>query len=205
MPKRLETGRAYPLGANWDGTGVNFALFSANAERVDLCIFDTRGRREIARYTLPEFTDEVWHGYLPGLRPGALYGYRVYGPYDPANGHRFNHHKLLIDPYAKALSGPLRWSDAHYGYRIGAHRGDLSFDRRDNAGGMPKSVVVDTSFPWGNDRPPDVPWMRRVFYETHVRGYTMLHPDVSPAARGTFLGLATPRVVEHLVNLGVTT
>jgi glycogen operon protein len=183
MPtKRLDAGRSYPLGATWDGTGANFALFSAHAERVDLCIFDARGRREIARYTLPEYTDEVWHGYLPGLRPGALYGYRVYGPYDPANGHRFNHHKLLLDPYAKALSGTLRWSDAHYGYRIGASRGDLSFDRRDNAGGMPKSVVVDTSFTWGADRPPDVPWMRTVFYETHVRGYTMQHPDVRPRA-----------------------
>jgi glycogen operon protein len=205
MPtKRLEAGRSYPLGATWDGTGVNFALFSANAERVDLCIFDARGRREIARYTLPEYTDEVWHGYLPGLRPGALYGYRVYGPYDPSNGHRFNHHKLLLDPYAKALNGTIRWSDAHYGYRIGAARGDLSFDRRDNAGGMPKAVVVDTSFTWGNDRPPDVPWMRTVFYETHVRGYTMQHPGVPPAARGTFLGLASPRVIEHLVDLGVT-
>lgn len=203
--QRLEAGSANPLGATWDGTGVNFALFSAHAERVDVCIFDARGRRELARYTLPEYTDEVWHGYLPGLRPGALYGYRVYGPYDPANGHRFNHHKLLIDPYAKALSGALRWSDAHYGYRIGAHRADLSFDRRDNAGGMPKSVVVDTSFIWGNDRPPDVPWMRRVFYETHVRGYTMLHPDVPPAARGTFIGLSNPRVIEHLLDLGVTT
>jgi glycogen operon protein len=203
--KQLESGKAYPLGATWDGTGVNFALFSAHAERVDVCIFDARGRREIARYTLPEYTDEVWHGYLPGLRPGALYGYRVYGPYEPQNGHRFNHHKLLIDPYAKALSGALRWNDAHYGYRIGAHRADLSFDRRDNAGGMPKSVIVDTSFMWGNDRPPDVPWMRRVFYETHVRGYTMLHPDVPPAARGTFVGLSSPRVIEHLLDLGVTT
>ena len=205
VTKGLEPGTAYPLGATWDGTGVNFALFSAHAERVDVCIFDSRGRREIARFTLPEFTDEVWHGYLPGLRPGSLYGYRVYGPYEPSNGHRFNHHKLLIDPYAKALHGALRWSDAHYGYRIGAPRGDLSFDRRDNASGMPKSVVVDTSFMWGNDRPPNVPWMRSVFYETHVRGYTMLHPDVSAATRGTFLGLASPRVIEHLVDLGVTT
>ncbi|HEV8020252.1 MAG TPA: glycogen debranching protein GlgX, partial [Candidatus Lustribacter sp.] len=205
VPKGLEPGTSFPLGATWDGTGVNFALFSAHAERVDVCIFDSRGRREIARFTLPEYTDEVWHGYLPGLRPGALYGYRVYGPYEPSNGHRFNHHKLLIDPYAKALHGSLRWSDAHYGYRIGAPRGDLSFDRRDNASGMPKSVVVDTSFMWGNDRPPNVPWMRSVFYEAHVRGYTMLHPDVSPATRGTFLGLSSPRVIEHLVDLGVTT
>jgi glycogen operon protein len=184
---------------------VNFALFSAHAEQVDLCVFDARGRREIARYTLPEYSDEVWHGYLPGLRPGALYGYRVYGPYDPVNGHRFNHHKLLLDPYAKALSGTVRWSDAHYGYRLGAPRGDLSMDRRDNAGGMPKCVVVDTSFTWGDDRPPDVPWMHRVFYEMHVRGYTMQHPGVPPATRGTFLGLASPRVIEHLLDLGVTT
>jgi isoamylase len=203
--KRLESGSSYPLGATWDGTGVNFALFSAHAERVDLCIFDTRGRREIGRYTLPEYTDEVWHGYLPGLRPGALYGYRVYGPYDPPNGHRFNHHKLVLDPYAKAHSGPLRWSDAHYGYRIGARNADLSFDRRDNAIGMPKSVVVDPSFMWGRDNPPDIPWMKRVFYETHVRGYTMQHPDVPPAIRGTFLGLSSPRVIEHLVKLGITT
>jgi isoamylase len=205
LGKNLEAGSAYPLGATWDGTGVNFALFSAHAERVDLCIFDARGRREIARYTLPEYTDEVWHGYLPGLRPGALYGYRVFGPYEPSNGHRFNHHKLLLDPYAKAHSGPLRWSDAHYGYRIGAPRADLSFDRRDNAAGMPKSVVVDPSFMWGRDRPPEIPWMKRVFYETNVRGYTMQHPNVPPALRGTFLGLSSPRVIEHLVDLGVTT
>jgi glycogen operon protein len=201
----MEAGRAYPLGATWDGKGVNFALFSAHAERVDLCIFDTRGRREIARYTLPEYTDEVWHGYLPDIRPGTLYGYRVYGPYDPSNGHRFNNNKLVLDPYAKALSGQIRWSDAHYGYRIGAPRGDLSFDRRDNASGMPKCVVLDTAFTWGDDRAPNVPWMRTVFYELHVRGFTMLHPDVAPAARGTFAGLASTKVIQYLVDLGITT
>jgi glycogen operon protein len=201
----MEPGRAYPLGATWDGHGVNFALFSAHAERVDLCIFDGRGRREIARYTLPEYTDEVWHGYLPDLRPGALYGYRVYGPYEPAYGHRFNHHKLLIDPYAKELFGAVRWSDANYGYRVGAPRADLSFDRRDNAGGMPKCVVVDTAFTWGNDRPPEIPWMRTVMYETHVRGFTKLHPDVPTALRGTFAGLGSPRVIDYLVGLGITT
>jgi glycogen operon protein len=201
---RMEPGRVYPLGATWDGRGVNFAIFSAHAERVDLCIFDGRGRREIGRYTLPEYTDQIWHGYLPAVRPGTLYGYRVWGPYDPANGHRFNNNKLLLDPYAKAFSGQIRWSDAHYGYRLGAPRADLSFDRRDNAIGMPKCVVTDTSFMWGDDRPPDVPWMQSIFYELHVRGYTMLHPDVAPSARGTFAGLATPRVIEHLVDLGVT-
>ncbi len=201
----MEAGRPYPLGATWDGRGVNFALFSANAERVDLSVFDNRGRREIGRFTLPEYTDEVWHGYLPDIRPGSLYGYRVYGPYDPANGHRFNHNKLLLDPYAKALSGTIRWSDAHYGYRVGAPRADLSFDRRDNASGMPKCVVLDTAFTWGDDRAPNVPWMRTVFYELHVRGFTIRHPDVAPAARGTFAGLGSHRVIDYLADLGVTT
>ncbi len=202
---RIEAGLPYPLGATWDGKGVNFALFSAHAERVELCIFDARGRREIARYTLPEYTDQVWHGYLDDARPGTLYGYRVWGPYDPANGHRFNHHKLLLDPYAKELSGTLRWSDAHYGYRIGNPRGDLSFDRRDNASGMPKCVVVDTAFTWGDDRRPNVPWDRTIMYEAHVRGFTMQHPDVPPALRGTFAGFASPAVTRYLSELGITT
>jgi len=147
----------------------------------------------------------VWHGYLPDVRPGTLYGYRVYGPYDPANGHRFNHNKLLLDPYAKALFGSVLWSDAHYGYRVGSARGDLTFDRRDNASQMPKCVVLDTAFTWGNDRSPGIPWMETVFYELHVRGYTMLHPDLPPAARGTFGGLATAAAISHLVDLGITT
>ena len=203
--QRVAPGRPYPLGATWDGKGINFALFSAHAERVDLSIFDARGRREIARHTLPEYTDEVWHGYLPDLRPGTLYGYRVYGPYDPANGHRFNHHKLLLDPYAKALAGALRWSDVNYGYRVGGGRNDLGFDRRDNATGMPKCVVLDTAFTWGDDRAPSIPWMRTVFYELHVRGFTMLHPGVAPAVRGSFAGLASAAPIEHLVDLGITT
>jgi isoamylase len=202
---RVEPGVPYPLGASWDGSGVNFALFSANAERVELCLFDARGRRELARIALPEYTDEVWHGYLPDARPGTLYGYRVYGPYDPARGHRFNHHKLLLDPYAKAISGSIRWSDAHYGYRIGAAREDLSFDRRDNASGMPKCVVVESAFTWGNDERPGIPWTETVFYELHVKGYTVQHPGVLPAVRGTFAGLADPAVVEYLHDLGVTT
>jgi isoamylase len=136
-------GRPYPLGARWNGAGVNFALFSEHAEKVELCLFDPRGRREMERIVLPEYTDSVWHGYLPDARPGLLYGYRVYGPYDPANGHRFNHHKLLLDPYAAMVAGTLQWSDAHFGYRIGSSRADMSFDRRDNAAGMPKCVVVD--------------------------------------------------------------
>jgi isoamylase len=195
----------YPLGATWDGKGVNFALFSAHAERVDLCLFNARGTREVARLTLPEYTDGVWHGSLPNARPGTLYGYRVFGPYDPAHGHRFNHHKLLVDPYAKELFGTIRWTDAHYGYRIGSHRGDLSFDRRDNAAAMPKCVVVDTAFTWGEDRRPHVPWGRTILYELHVRGYTMLHPDVPPAIRGKFAGLSLPQITDYLVNLGITT
>jgi len=203
--RNIGPGLPYPLGATWYGTGVNFALFSANAEKVELCLFDARGRRELERIVLPEYTDEVWHGYLPDLRPGTLYGYRVYGPYDPARGHRFNHHKLLLDPYAKALAGTLHWSDAHYGYRIGSQRADLSFDRRDNASGVPKCVVVDSAFTWVGDARPYVPWMQTVFYELHVRGFTIQHPEVPPPLRGTFGGLASPAVIAYLSGLGVTT
>jgi glycogen operon protein len=202
---RVEPGLPYPLGATWDGKGVNFALFSAHAEKVELCVFDARGRRELARIALPEYTDEVWHGYLPDARPGTLYGYRVYGPYDPARGHRFNHHKLLLDPYARALVGKLRWTDAQYGYRIGSHREDLAMDRRDNAGAMPKCAVVESAFTWGEDKRPSVPWTETVFYELHVKGFTVQHPGVSPSLRGTYSGLAAPVVVEYLRELGVTT
>jgi isoamylase len=200
----VEAGSPYPLGATWDGTGVNFALFSENAERVELCLFDARGRRELYRLALPSYTDGVWHGYLPDARPGLKYGYRVHGPYDPAHGHRFNPHKLLLDPYAKQYSGTLRWSDAHFGYRIGTPRADLSFDRRDNASGMPKSVVVDTAFTWGDDRPPHTPWVDTVIYELHVRGFSMQFPDVPVTARGTFLALSSPPMIEYFHNLGVT-
>ncbi len=204
LPDRLAPGRPDPLGATWDGLGVNFAVFSAFAERIDLCLFDPSGRREMARLPLPECTDEVWHGYLPEARPGLLYGYRAYGPYEPRNGHRFNPHKLLLDPYAKQLHGDVRWSDALFGYRIGAARADLSFDRRDSAPAMPKSVVVDDSFHWGDDRPPDVPWDRTVIYEAHVRGLTIRRDDIAPRERGTFAALADPRIVAHLQAIGVT-
>ena len=197
-------GRPYPLGATWDGKGVNFALFSAHAERVDLCLFDARGRRELERITLPEYTDQVWHGYLPEGRPGMLYGYRVYGPYDPLHGHRFNHNKLLLDPYAKMLYGHIRWSDAHYGYRIGAPREDLSFDRRDNASGMPKCVVVDTAFTWGDDRRLLHRWHESIIYEAHVRGLTIQNERVPAHLRGTFAGLGSAAMIEHLNDLGIT-
>ncbi|MGY0793257.1 glycogen debranching protein GlgX [Azospirillum argentinense] len=201
---RIREGLPYPLGATWDGLGVNFALFSANATKVELCLFDQEGRRELERIELPEYTDEVWHGYLPDARPGTVYGYRVHGPYEPKAGHRFNPNKLLLDPYAKHMVGPLRWSDAHFGYRVGSPRGDLSFDRRDSAPGMPKCVVIDPAFTWGHDRHPAIPWEKSIFYETHVRGYTMRHPAVPPQYRGTFAGFAQQEVVEYIRSLGVT-
>jgi isoamylase len=204
IPDCLLPGRPEPLGASWDGLGVNFAVFSANADRIELCLFDPAGRREIARLALPECTDEIWHGYLPEARPGLLYGYRAYGPYEPRHGHRFNPHKLLLDPYAKQLAGELRWSDALFGYRLGAGRADLSFDRRDSAPAMPKAVVVDDSFHWGDDRPPGVPWDRTLIYEAHVRGLTMLRQDIDPRERGTFAALADPRIIDHLHRIGVT-
>ncbi|MBI1206150.1 MAG: glycogen debranching protein GlgX [Azospirillum sp.] len=197
-------GRPHPLGAAWDGFGVNFALFSAHAETVELCLFDASGQHETARVTLPEYTDEVWHGYLPEARPGQLYGYRVHGPYRPEQGHRFNANKLLLDPYARALVGAWRWNDAHYGYRVGAAKDDLSFDRRDNARLVPKCRVVDPAFTWGADRSPRVPWADTVIYEAHVRGLTIQHPALPPAIRGSFAGLASPPMIDYLRGLGVT-
>jgi glycogen operon protein len=204
FPERLDSGKPFPLGATWDGLGVNFAVFSGNAEKMELCIFDNAGKREIARYALPEYTNEVWHGYLPHASPGLTYGYRAYGPYDPANGHRFNPAKLLIDPYAKSLCGQLRWTDAVFGYRINSPRGDLSLDRRDSAGAMPKCVVVDDHFSWDQDRRPNIPWSETVIYEAHVRGLTKLFDKVQPPERGTFAALCHPDVANHLKRIGVT-
>ncbi len=201
---RIFEGAPHPLGANWDGRGTNFALFSANAEKVELCLFDRQGRRELERVMLPERTDDIWHGYLPDALPGQVYGYRVHGPYDPERGHRFNAHKLLLDPYAKVLAGSFIWNDVHFGYRTQSSREDLSFDRRDNARGMWKAVVIDDAFTWGNDRPPQVPWQDTIIYEAHVKGLTMQREDVSPATRGTFRGLVAPGMIDHLRKLGVT-
>lgn len=196
-------GRPYPLGATFDGGGTNFALFSANATLVELCLFSQRGR-EIERIPLPEYSDEVWHGYMPEIRPGQLYGYRVHGAYAPQEGHRFNPAKLLLDPYAKQITKRLRWCDALMGYRVGSGRKDLSQDRRDSAHAVPKAVVADPSFAWGDDSPPATPWSETVIYEANPRGLTMLHPDVPIARQGLFSGLATPPILDHLTRLGVT-
>jgi glycogen operon protein len=194
----------YPLGATWDGLGTNFAVFSAHAERVDLCLFDPSGKRQVAVFALPERTDEVWHGYLPNAQLGLLYGYRAYGPYEPQRGYRFNPHKLLLDPYARRLAGELKWSDAMFGHRVNSPRADLSFDRRDSAPGMVKGVVTDESFNWADDRPPNIPWSDTVIYEVHLRGLSMLCEDIRPNERGTFAALAEPKIIDHLRRLGVT-
>ncbi|MGH3116186.1 MAG: glycogen debranching protein GlgX [Gaiellales bacterium] len=204
---RAWPGAPSPLGATWDGEGTNFALFSEHATAVDLCLFAGPGdAAESARIRLRERTDQIWHAYLPDVRPGQLYGYRVQGPYSPAEGHRFNPAKLLLDPYAKAVSGTIRWSDALSGYAIGAPEAerDLVPDPQDSAGGIPKCVVVESAFSWGDDQLPRTPWNRSVIYECHVKGMTMLHPDVPEPLRGTYLGLATDPLIDYLLSLGVT-
>jgi len=202
---RVWPGRPYPLGATWDGNGVNFALFSEHATKVELCLFDSpRAKRESERIELPEQTDMVWHGYLPDARPGMLYGYRVYGPYEPEKGHRFNPNKVLLDPYAKAIGRPLKWADELFGYRVGDPAEDLSFDERDNAAYAPLAAVVDPYFSWGRDRPPGTPWHKTVIYELHVRGFTMRHPGIPAHLRGTYAALASPAAIKHLKELGVT-
>ncbi|MEO9190589.1 MAG: glycogen debranching protein GlgX [Acetobacteraceae bacterium] len=204
FPDSLLAGREYPLGATWDGLGVNFAVFSAHAERIDLCVFDASGRREIAHFVLPEYTDQVWHGYLPDAGPGTVYGFRAYGPYAPEEGHRFNPRKLLLDPYARALRGSIHWSDALYGFNQRSGREDLSYDRRDSAAFMAKSVVTDDAFSWGEDRPPLVSRADTVIYEAHVRGLSMSRDDIAVERRGTFSALADRRIIEHLLRLGIT-
>ena len=201
---RIAEGQPFPLGATWDGLGVNFALFSAHATKVELCLFDAQGKQELERIELPEYTNEIWHGYLPDAHPGMLYGYRVYGPYEPDAGHRFNPNKLLIDPYAKQLVGKLRWSDRLFGYTLGSPDADLSFDDRDSAACMPKAQVIDPAFTWGRHHRKQVPWEQTIIYETHVRGLSMRHPEVPEPVRGTFAGLMHPQVIQHIKSLGVT-
>ncbi len=200
---RVKEGQPFPLGATWDGLGVNFALFSAHATKVELCLFDDDGRTEIERIELPEYTDEVWHGYLPDARPGTIYAYRVHGPYEPEAGHRFNPHKLLLDPYAKALVGSVEWNPALFGY-VMESGDDTTFDTRDSAPFVRKCRVIDPAFTWGRDQKPNVPWDKTVFYETHVKGFTKLHPAVPEKLRGTYAGLGTPAVLEYIRSLGIT-
>ncbi len=199
---KILPGYPSPLGANWDGRGVNFALFSEHAERVDLCLFDDQGRER--RVRLPERTGLTWHGYLPETGPGQRYGYRVHGPYRPELGQRFNPHKLLLDPYALAIDGDLRWDDALFGYKPGHKEGDLSFNKADSAPYLPHSVVVDPAFDWQDDAPPGTPLHQSILYELHVKGFTRLNPQVSPALRGTYAGLGSPAALEYLRALGVT-
>ncbi|CAB3664416.1 glycogen debranching protein GlgX [Trinickia soli] len=200
----IAEGLPFPLGASWNGAGVNFALFSANATKVELCLFDEQGQRELERIELPEFTDEVWHVYVDGLQPGAVYGYRVHGPYEPEAGHRFNPNKLLLDPYAKAHVGTLKWDPAIFGYTIGADGDDLTFDERDSAPFVQKCVVVDQNFSWTHPMRVRVPWDRTIVYELHVRGYTKRRPDIAQRLRGTFEGLGQQQVIDHIKRLGVT-
>ena len=203
---RVTEGSAEAHGAIWDGRGTNFTLFSANATRVEVCLFDSNGNRERERLALPEYTDGFWHGYIPDVHPGSVYGLRVHGPYNPESGHRFNPNKLLLDPYARAHIGALKWAPECFGYTIGAEGDDLSFDERDSAPFVPKCVVVDPNFDWqGQPRSRGVPWDRTIVYETHVRGFTRLHPAVPEKHRGTYKGLAAREVVEYVKALGVTT
>lgn len=206
--KIIWPGRPYPLGATWDGAGVNFALFSEDATAVELCLFSEKdgrpGDNVETRIQMPEYTDNVWHCYLPEVRPGQRYGYRVHGPYAPLQGLRFNHHKLLLDPYTKAIAGEVQWDDALFGYTIGHEARDLSFDERDSALYMPKAVVIDTAFSWENDRQLRTPWHKTLIYELHVKGFTAQHPDVPPELRGTYAALTLPPVIDHLHSLGVT-
>ncbi len=201
---RLDSGSPYPLGATFDGLGINFAVFSANADAIELCVFDPAGKREVKRYWLPECTDEVWHGYLPDEGPGLVYGYRAHGRYEPEAGHRFNPNKLLLDPYARRLQGQIKWTDALHGYRIGHRREDLSFDKRDSAAAMPKSVVVDDHWDWSRDRRPNTAWADTVIYEAHVKGMTKLLEEVPARERGSYAALGHPAVIRHLQRLGVT-
>jgi isoamylase len=203
-PIRIWEGDSSPQGATWDGLGVNFTLFSANATKVELCLFDATGAQESRRVELPEYTDELWHGYLPDVGPGTVYAYRVHGPYEPEAGHRFNPNKLLLDPYAKAHIGEIKWGPELFGYILEADGDDLSFDERDSAPLMPKCVVIDLAFTWSRDRKPRVPWDQTIIYELHVKGYTKRNSAIPENIRGSFAGLARPEVIDYIRSLGVT-
>jgi len=202
---RILPGKPFPLGATWDGAGVNFALFAVNAEKVELCLFDSpTSKSESSRITLPEYSDQIWHVYVPEVKPGQLYGYRVYGSYEPEKGHRFNHNKILTDPYAKAIARNVIWHNSLYGYQFGDDENDLSFDEQDNAAYAPLSAVIDSSFSWNGDQSPNTPWHKTIIYEAHVKGLTKLHPEVPHTLRGTYAGLASEPVIRHFKKMGVT-
>ncbi|MGH8199597.1 MAG: glycogen debranching protein GlgX [Steroidobacteraceae bacterium] len=201
---RINEGSPYPLGAVWDGKGTNFAVFSEHASKVEVCLFEREGLRELARVELPEYTDQIFHGYVPEVGPGTFYGYRAHGPYEPGAGHRFNPHKLLLDPYARAHAGRLQWNPAVFGYRMES-KDDLTFDERDSAPFVPKSVVVDPNFDWkGEPARKHVPWDDTIIYEMHVKGFTQRHPAVEERLRGTYAGLGTREVIEYIRSLGIT-
>ncbi len=202
---RLRPGNPYPLGATWDGSGVNFAVFSEHATRVELCLFDgPEAKRESVRVTLPEQTDFVWHGRLSGIEPGQLYGYRVHGPFEPEDGHRFNPNKLVLDPYAKAIGRTTTWDRAMYGYQVGHDSADLSYSHSDSAPFAPLAAVADDAFLWGSDRPLRTPWHRTVIYEAHVKGLTQLRKDLPSSMRGKFAGVGSDEILRHLQDLGIT-
>ncbi|HEV8062788.1 MAG TPA: glycogen debranching protein GlgX [Gemmataceae bacterium] len=202
---RVWPGRSYPLGATWDGAGVNFALFSEHATKVELCLFESAdATQESHRIALADQTDQVWHAYLPGIQPEQLYGFRVTGPYEPQNGHRFNPNKIVLDPYAKAIGRDLRWDDSLFGYKIGDAQTDLSFDARDNAAFAPLGAVIDHAFTWGDDHPPHTPWHKTLIYELHVKGFTKRMPDVPDKLQGTYAGLASEAAIKHLTDMNVT-
>ena len=198
-------GIPYPLGATWDGEGVNFALFAENATDVELCLFDKKmGETQSATIRMTERTHQLYHVYLPGIRPGQMYGYRVHGPYDPLNGNRFNPAKLLIDPYAKAIAGIIEWDDSLFGYELGGEYEDLTISHTDSAPFIPKCVVIDSHFDWGGDRAPKVPYHKSIIYEAHVKGFTKMHPDIPKEIQGTYAGMGHPVTIDYLTQLGVT-
>ena len=202
---RVWPGRPYPLGATWDGAGVNFALFAEHATKVELCLFDAvDSKTETERIPFRHQSDLVWHAYLPEALPGQLYGYRVHGPYDPLQGHRHNPNKVLLDPYAKSIGRGLQWDDVVFGYKVGDEAKDLSFDDRDSAAFAPLAVVIDSAFTWGDDRTLRTPWHKTLIYEMHVKGFTQLNPLVPEKLRGTYAGLASETAIKHLQDLGVT-
>src|SRR3978361_40226 len=205
MKTTVLPGMPFPLGATWDKQGVNFTLYSENATAVELCLFDNENdAKETTKLNLIELTDFIWHMYVKGLQPGQLYGFRVHGPYEPENGHRFNPNKLLLDPYAKAISGDFDWNNAIFGYEVGGPDEDFVFSEADSAAFMPKSVVVDPDFDWEVDASPSLAYYNTIIYEAHVKGMTKMHPDIPKEIRGTYAAIAHPVMISHLKELGIT-